>query len=36
VLFRSLEEFEVFREMYGEELNKEGESETEDSLSDNE
>lgn len=32
----TLEEFEVFREMYNEELNKEDESETEDSLSDNE
>jgi hypothetical protein len=32
----TLEEFEVFREMYSEELNKEVDSETEDSLSDNE
>jgi len=32
----TLEEFEVFCEMYSEELNKEDESETEDSLSDNE
>ena len=32
----TLEELEVFREMYSEELNKEDESDTEDSLSDNE
>lgn len=32
----TLEEFEVFRELYGEELNREDDSETVDSLSDNE